>query len=414
MSQIAGIILALYIFIIAFNFVLDYLNVRSMRAPGKLPEVFTRYNDADVIARAGDYMVHNTWFGVASSVYNNALLLVFIFCGFLELYDRWIRSLGLGFIASGLLFFIPIFFSSTILNVPFALYRTFVLERRHGFSTTTPALWATDLLKSTVISLVIFALVASVGLWVVMMSPGSWWLWLWGFFLAFTVSMMYLSPYIIEPLFYKFTPIDDPELLEGIKGLLRKAGIRVSRVFKMDASRRTSHTNAYFAGLGSTKRIVLYDTLLEKLSKVEILAVLAHEAGHWKRRHLMKRLIFMEAASLLTLYVSFQLLGGGYINPIFGIEEGTFYSGVFLVGFISSIVLFPLSPVFFCISRRHETEADRYAGSLTRDPESMVLSLVKLSRDNLSNPRPHPLYVVFHYTHPPVVDRIRKIEEAMG
>jgi STE24 endopeptidase len=220
---------------------------------------------------------------------------------------------------------------------------------------------------------------------------------------------MYISPYVIEPLFNKFTPIEDKELEDKIKTIAEKVGIKVSRIFKMDASKRSKHTNAYFTGVGKVKRIILYDTLLEKMDKDEIIAVLAHEIGHWKKKHVLKRIIVSEAMAFVGLYISFEILQSDFLLRVFFIEEASFFAKMVILGFIGSIIGFPLGPLSNYFSRKHEGQADRFACELTGNPDSLASSLIKLSKDNLSNLHPHPLYAKFHYSHPPVVQRIREI-----
>jgi STE24 endopeptidase len=221
--------------------------------------------------------------------------------------------------------------------------------------------------------------------------------------------MMYISPYVIEPLFNKFTPIEEPDLEDRIKDLMQKADIRVSRVFKMDASKRSKHTNAYFSGIGKVKRIILYDTLLAKMNYDEILAVLAHEAGHWKKKHILKMIIVAEIVSFVGIYVSFRILQTDFLADLFQIKEATFFAKVVLLGFIGGILSFPFTPLGSYVSRRFERQADRYAHDLTENREAMASALIKLSRDNLSNLHPHPIYAAFYYSHPPVVQRVRDI-----
>ncbi|MFV1950773.1 MAG: M48 family metallopeptidase, partial [Nitrospinota bacterium] len=262
------------------------------------------------------------------------------------------------------------------------------------------------------ITSIIAGILISVGLWLVSSSPDYWWLWIWGFFLAFSLFIMYISPYVIEPLFNKFTPIDDEKLEERIKALAEKAGIKVSRIFKIDASKRSRHTNAYFTGIGRVKRIILYDTLLEKLDNDEVIAVLAHELGHWKKKHVLKRIIVSEAVAFVSLYISFKIIQTDFLLRLFSIESGSFFAKVVVLGFLGSIAAFFIGPISGYFSRRHEREADRFACELTGSPGSMAGSLIKLSKDNLSNLHPHPLYAAIYYSHPPVVQRIRKIRRA--
>lgn len=397
---------------LGFTYWLDYLNISHLRRTGAvIPPEFEGHIDQEALTRASDYTAENMRLGAVSSAVANIAVFVFVFAGVLPAYDSWIVSLGLPFVASGLVFFLALSFASTVLSVPFSLYRAFVLEKRYGFSTMTFGTWAGDFVKSLGLSAVITGALIAGTFWLVQESPRFWWLWGWGLFFSFSVFLMYVSPYLIEPLFNKFTPIEDGELVRAIEGVASGAGIRVDRVLRMDASRRTRHTNAYFTGIGRVKRIVMYDTLLEKLQRSEILSVLAHEIGHWRKRHVLKTLLVMESVSFVAMLVSYFVLESGILSRSFGIDGATFYAEVVLLLFIWSLVLFPLSPIAYAFSRRHETEADRFSWELTGEPESMVSSLVKLSKDNLSNLHPHPLYVTFHYSHPPVLERIRRIRE---
>jgi STE24 endopeptidase len=221
--------------------------------------------------------------------------------------------------------------------------------------------------------------------------------------------MMYISPYVLEPLFNKFTPIEDPVLEEKVTALMKKVNIKVSRVFKMDASKRSKHTNAYFSGIGRVKRIILYDTLLEKMDHDEILSVLAHEAGHWKKKHIIKMIVCVEIISLIGIYAGFVILKTDILTDIFNISQETFFAKLVLLGFVASIVSFPFTPLSSFISRRFEKEADQFAYELTGNPGAMESSFVKLSKDNLSNLHPHPLYAAMYYSHPPIVQRIKDI-----
>lgn len=410
MDNLLTALIIMYLAIAAFGYLLDYLNMRHLeRNALKIPPEFEGAVDADFLARARDYTVENTRSNAVVSVFNNVIVVCFLVFG-LGPYDSWISSLGLPFITSGIFFFLVLSLLETALSAPWGLYRTFRIEKKYGFNTTTMGLWAGDLLKSIVLSFVIGATLIAAGLWIVEASPSFWWLWVWLFFLAFTVFIMYVSPYVIEPLFNRFEEVRDAGLEEGIRSIMRKAGITVGRILKIDASKRTRHTNAYFTGIGRVKRIVLYDTLMEKLDRDELLTVLAHETGHWKKKHLLKTLAGMEAITLAALYISFRLLSEGFPGELFNMPGASFYASVLILVFIGSIAGFPLGPLSNYISRKHEREADEYAVRLSGNPEAMASSLVKLSRDNLSNLHPHPLYAAFHYSHPPMIERVREIK----
>ena len=391
---------------------LEYLNLSYMKKHGlSIPPEFKGEIDEDLLKKTQEYVAEKTRFSFISSLFGNIVLILFIFGGLLNLYNSWIASFDWSFIVSGMLFFLLLSYAGTILSIPFDLYTTFKIENKYGFNTSPPRLWLTDFIKSIVISTVIISIVVSAGLWFVKASPQFWWIWVWGFFLVFSLFMMYIAPYVIEPLFNKFTPIEEGGLEDRIKALMQRTKIRVSRVFKMDASKRSRHTNAYFSGIGRVKRIVLYDTLLDMMNQDEILAVLAHEAGHWKKRHVLKQIILMEIVSFIGIYIAFQVMQTDLLTNLFQIGQETFFVKVVLIAFIGSLVMYPLAPLSNLISRRFEREADKFACHLTENTEHMASALIKLSKDNLSNLHPHPFYAAFHYSHPPVVQRVREMKK---
>jgi STE24 endopeptidase len=243
-------------------------------------------------------------------------------------------------------------------------------------------------------------------------SPNSWWLWVWGFLALITLLLLYLSPVLIEPLFFKFQPLQKEQLAERVKSVMEQAGLQVDRVQQVDASRRSKHSNAYFTGIGRVKRIVLFDTLLEQMSDDEIIGVLAHEAGHWQLGHIWKRLLTMELVSLAVCWLAWHLLSWGGLAGLFGLGQISFVGQVVLLGFLGSLVSFPLTPLSSALSRRHEWQADRFALDLTGDPRPLAQALAKLCKENLSNLHPHPLYAWFYYSHPPVVARVARLSGA--
>ena len=374
-----------------------------------IPPEFEGYVDKELLKRVMDYTVEHTRFGFIGSVFNNIVVVIFIFGGLLDIYNSWFSSLGWPFVISGLLFFLILSYAGMFLSIPFSLYSTFKIENKYGFNTMTPKLWLTDFLKSILLSTVITGILVSVGLWLIQSSQNYWWIWVWGFFLIVSLFMMYISPYVIEPLFNKFTPIEEKGLEDKIKDLMQKVNIRVGRVFKMDASKRSRHTNAYFSGIGRVKRIILYDTLLEKMNHDEILSVLAHEAGHWKKKHVLKMIIAAEVLSFIGIYISFVILQTDFLTDLFQIKNGTFFAKIIVLGFIGGIISFALTPAGNFISRKFEREADRFAYQMTENKEAIISTFIKLSKDNLSNLHPHPLYAAFYYSHPPIVERIKEI-----
>lgn len=400
----------LYVAVVLFGYFLKYLNLRHLERYGaEIPEAFAGEIDGALLKKTRDYTVENSRFGFLESTFNNVVVLVFLFGGLLQIYNTYVLSLTGSFIVGGLLFFLLLTYASTILSIPFDLYSTFRIENKYEFNTVTPRIWVTDLFKSLLINTIFLGVLLAVAFWLIKAAPGTWWIWVWGFMLAFGIFMMYISPYVIEPLFNKYTPVDDPVLEDRIRELMAKVGIRVSRIFKMDASRRSKHTNAYFTGIGKVKRIVLYDTLLEKLTEEEIIAVLAHETGHWKKRHLLKGIIVSQVMVLIGAYLAYHFTQSDFLTDLFRVEPSSFFAKLVILGFLYSIVSFPLTPLLNLLTRYYEREADAFACSVTGDREGLATSLIKLAKDNLSNLHPHPWYAAFHYSHPPVVERVRRI-----
>ncbi len=410
------IVLIAYLGVVSFSYWLRYLNLTHLKLHGhEVPPEFTGNLDPAMLGKMSDYTVENSRFGLFESVFDTIILVVFLFGGLLTVYDRWIESLSGSFLGAGVLFALILTYVQTLLGIPFSLYRNFRIENKYGFNTMTLKLWCTDLAKGLVIGTVLGAVTVLGALWIISRSPDFWWFWVWLFFLGFSIFMMYISPFVIEPLFFKFEPLKVEGLEDRIRALMEKAGLRVSRVFQVDASRRSKHSNAYFTGIGKVKRIVLFDTLLEQMSQEEILAVLAHEVGHWKKKHVLKRIVMTEAMAFAGLYIAFRLVQSDLLPLLVGMTDGaSLYAKVLVLGFLASIVTFPFTPLFSWLSRRDEYESDRFAVELTGSPDAMASALVKLSKENLSNLHPHPLYASFYYSHPPVVERIQALKRGIG
>ena len=404
-------ILIVFLLIAVFRYWLRSLNLTYLKRHGHtVPPEFEGAIDPATLAKMSDYTVENSRFGLIESLLDDAILIVFLFGGLLAVYDRWITSLAPSFLWGGVAFFLVLQAAQTVIGIPFSLYRNFRIEKKYGFNTMTFRIWITDLLKSLGIGAVIGCIMVLVALAIVRGSPGWWWFWVWLFLLVFGIFMMYISPYVIEPLFFKFEPLTVEGLEERIKAVLAKAGLTVSRVFQVDASRRSTHSNAYFTGIGKVKRIVLFDTLLRQMSQEEILAVLAHEVGHWKKKHILKRMVMMEAMAFAGLLIAWYAVQGDLLPQLLGLSSLSFYAKLVVLGFIGSLVTFPITPLGSFFSRKHERESDRFAVEITGDAGAMASALVKLSKENLSNLHPHPLYAAFYYSHPPVVERIRQLK----
>ena len=398
----------------AVTYWLRHINLNHLKRHGAtVPEGLEAVINAETLAKTVAYTFDSSSLGLWESLFDNLLLVLFLFGGLLGLYDRFITGLSAHPVLQGVLFFIIISWLQTVLESPFSLYSAFVVEARHGFNTLTPKLWLIDLLKSQLIGTIITGLLLGVVFTLIGWSSSHWWLWVWGFLALFTLFMMFISPYVIEPLFNKFEPVVEEGLEEDIKVMMARAGLQVGKVMQMDASKRSRHSNAYFTGIGKVKRIVLYDTLIKQMTHAEIVAVLAHEIGHWKKGHIRKRLLLTEAGVLAGSWIVFHALSWQGLPGLLGYNNLSLAARLVILGFIASLVLFPFSPLSAWLSRRDEYAADRFAVELTDDPDSLASALIKLSAENLSNLHPHPLYASFYYSHPPVVERVRKLRSAL-
>ncbi|MBI5017578.1 MAG: M48 family metallopeptidase [Deltaproteobacteria bacterium] len=406
-------LLAAYLLVLTAEYALKALNLRHLKAVGHLvPEGFEGEVDAATLAKTSAYTFDKSRVALVESAVESAIFLLFLFAGWLGVYDRWIGSLVASPIGGGVLFFVGLTLIQSVLGIPFGAYDTFRIESRHGFNATTPGLWVADLVKGLAVSAALIALVTAGALGLVRWSPGAWWLWVWGFFVGVSVLMLFLSPYVIEPLFFRFQPVQKEGIEEEIRRLMDKAGLTVGRVFQVDASRRSRHSNAYFTGIGRVKRVVLFDTLLDQMSPAEIVAVLAHEVGHWKRRHVIQRLGLTAGLALAGLYLAFRLVGWGGVPGLVGLDAASLPAQAVILWLVAGIAGFFVTPFFSALSRRNEREADRFACELSGDPGALASALIKLSRENLANLHPHPLYAAFYLSHPPVVERVRVLRAA--
>lgn len=402
------LLFSLFAITTAFTYWLRHINLAHLKKHGAIvPAGFEATISQETLAKTVAYTFESSRLGLWESLFDNLLLVLFLFGGVLQLYDRLILGFGTAPLLQGVLFFIILSWLQTVLEVPFSLYGTFVVEARHGFNTMTAKLWIVDLLKSQLIGTLITGLLLSVVFALIGWSSAHWWLWVWGFLALFTLFMMFISPYVIEPLFNKFEPVTEEGLEDDIRAMMEKAGLRVGSVMQMDASKRSRHSNAYFTGIGKVKRIVLFDTLIKQMSHAEIVAVLAHEIGHWQKGHIWKRLLLAEAGALAGSWIAFRALAWEGLPGLLGYDSLSLAARLVILGFIASIVMFPLTPFSSWLSRRDEYEADRFAIDITGDPEPLASALIKLSAENLSNLHPHPLYAAFYYSHPPVVERVR-------
>lgn len=384
-------------------------HVRAHRAA--VPDAFATTVPLDKHERAADYTVARTRFGIVDDWLGVALLLIWTVGGGLEWLDTLVRGAGFGPVATGTLFLLGAFLIMGALDLPSSLYSTFVLEERFGFNRTTLRTFMTDLVKHAALLILIGAPLAAAVLWLMQAMGSYWWLYVWVLWTGFTLFMTWAYPAVIAPLFNKFSPLDDQTMRDRIEGLLARTGFKSNGVFVMDGSARSAHGNAYFTGFGRTKRIVFFDTLLKQLAAPEVEAVLAHELGHFRLRHVVKRIMLVFAASLLGLALLGWLIGQPWFYDGLGMSRPSTHAALMLFMLAGPVFVFWLQPLSARLSRRHEYEADDYAIRQS-DRNALIAALVKLYQENAATLTPDPLHSAFYDSHPPALARIRHLQTA--
>ncbi len=377
-----------------------------------VPEAFCdRISLADH-QKAADYTGAGVRLGMIEILYATTLLLLWTLGGGLQLLDNWWAGQGYTPINTGIAVLVSAFLIMALLDLPTTLYHTFVLEERFGFNHTHIGTFIGDLLKQGLLMAVIGVPLAWVALNLMASAGTLWWLYLWLVWVGFSLFMMWAYPAFIAPLFNKFTPLADDSLRERIQRLLDQCGFRSQGIFVMDGSRRSGHGNAYFTGFGRNKRIVFFDTLLESLEPAEIEAVLAHELGHFKRKHVQKRLLSMMAMSLAGLALLGWLIGQTWFYQGLGVQQPSHHMALLLFLLVSPVFTFVLQPLFSLWSRKHEFEADDFAAEQA-DARDLIKALVKLYQENANTLTPDPLYSAFHDSHPPAPVRVAHLSTRM-
>jgi STE24 endopeptidase len=376
-----------------------------LRNRAQVPEDFKDQINLDEHQKAADYTVAKNKFGNLSLIFEVVILLLWLPAGLLNRLDLYIQTLSDNEIYRGLLVFAAFLFLNFLISLPEKLYSTFVLEEKFGFNKTTPKIFVTDLMKGMVVgSLIGFPFLYM--LLKIMTGLGTyWWVWAWAFMMSFQILMLWAYPSVIAPLFNKFSELDNQDLKSVIEKLLTKIGFEHSGIFVMDASKRSSHGNAYFTGFGKTKRIVFFDTLLKQLNPEELEAVLAHELGHFKLKHIFKMILF----SAILSFIGFAVIGKLYFMQDFYqahfISTQSSYMALLLFSLVSPLYTFFLTPITASRSRKHEYEADSFAAKYS-DANQLVKALVKLYKENASTLTPDPMYSKFYYSHPTANERI--------
>ena len=370
-----------------------------------VPEDFADRIPLDAHRKAADYTCAKTRAGLAELGVSSLLLLTWTLGGGLDLLDSLIRAYNLPGLWAGTVFILAVMLIASLLDLPFSLYRTFSLEQRFGFNKMTIKLFTSDLLKNTLLALAIGVPLVMLVLWFMDNSGAWWWLYVWLTWLGFNLVMVWAYPAFIAPLFNKFRSLDNAELAARIAALLDRNGFTSNGIFVMDGSSRSTHGNAYFTGLGASKRIVFFDTLVDELSPDEIEAVLAHELGHFKCGHIKKRLAILGATFLAGFAILGMLLEQPWFYTGLGVSEPSTYTALTLFVLVAPAFTFFLQPLFSSVSRKHEFEADDFAKAQVQ-AGSLVNALVKLYRENANTLTPDPVYSAFHDSHPPAPIRI--------
>ena len=376
-----------------------------------LPEGFEKVYNKNKYAKSQKYLKINSQFSLFSSSFSFFIIMIIIHFGVFGFLDDFVRAKSSNSIYSGLVFFGILFIINDIINLPFSFFKNFVIEEKFGFNKMTISIFIKDKLKS-------YLLVFFIG-GITMFSILSFfyyfetygWLIVWIFLTIFSIIIQPIFIHLIAPMFNKFSPLNDGELKSAITKYSKKINFQISRIDVMDGSKRSNHSNAYFTGFGKSKRIALFDTLINNHSIEEIVSVVAHEAGHYKKKHIFFGMILGVIQTGLMLFLFNFIINEVALYKVFGVSEPSIYSGLVFFGLLFTPINMILSLISLSISRKNEFEADQYALDTTNNPQALISMLKGLASDNLSHLTPHPFTVFLQYTHPPIYERVKKIEK---
>ena len=393
--------------------IIDLLNAGHVTTD--LPKEFADSYDSNSYAKSQRYLRDNARFDVITDTFTTLISLLFVLLGGFNLVDRAARLAGDGEILPGLVFAGIIMLGSQLLSIPLSAYGTFVIEEKYGFNKTTVRTFILDILKSWLIGAIIGIPVFIGTLWLFDSAGSLAWLYCWIGITAVQLFSAFIAPVVIMPLFNKFIPLEEGELKTAVEEYARAHDFRMKGLFKIDGSRRSTKTNAFFTGFGKYRRIALFDTLIEKHTVPELVSVLAHEMGHYKKGHIMKSMLTSMATTGLMLFLlSLFLKNHGLFEAFRMTGSPSVYASLFFFGYLFTPISMAISVARSALSRKREYEADAYAVETYDHPDAMISALKKLSVANLSNLTPHPAKVVLSYSHPPVLERIRAISKLQG
>lgn len=406
---------AVFLFaIVAYVGLSYYLHMRQIRAInkyfGQVPKQFSKKISLQQHQKAGNYTKAKLGFSLKQTIFGIAILLLWTLGGGLDLLDKFLVQFGLGPIWLGVVFMLSFIFINYLIEIPLSFYKTFVLEEKFGFNNSTKKIFLSDMVKGLLLGVLIALPLVYLILYLMNVSGGWWWFFVWLVLVAVSMLMMWVYPNYIAPLFNKFKALDNKGLTTKITTLLAKTGFSSNGIFVMDGSKRSSHGNAYFTGLGKQKRIVFFDTLLKGLSDNEILAVLGHELGHFAHKHIKKQMIGAFIIMLVALAILGYLIDQHWFYQGLGVDTYTNYLALILFLLISPVFSFFIQPLQNSLSRKHEYQADAFAAKHT-NADDLILALVGLYRDNASTLTPDSYYSLFYDTHPSASLRISHLKK---
>ena len=406
-----------YYYIIIFAIIIEYLlsSVSSIldikNITPTIPSDFKKAYDQEKYILSQDYLKARTRFGLFSSTFSLILIMIVIHSDIFGLLDQMVRGQSDSYVLQGLLFIGIIYFFQDIVSLPFSIYHTFVIEERFGFNKTTLNLFIIDKIKGYAIFIVLGSIVITPVLYFFHVYGDIGWLIAWSILTLFMIAVQPLFVHVIAPMFNKFTPLEEGELRSAIEKYTAKVNFPLARIDIMDGSKRSAHSNAYFTGFGKSRRIAIFDTLVEKHSTNEIVSVVAHEVGHYKLKHVLQGTILGIVETGIMLFAFNLIMNDISLFQVFGVSQLSVHAGLVFFSMLYAPVSMFTSIVTTAISRKNEYEADKYSYDTTNNREALVSMLIGLSANNLSHLTPHPLKVFLSYSHPPVVDRIKAVNQ---
>lgn len=408
LNVVAYIILAALFLDLVVHTVADVLNLRQTGT--QLPDEFEGYYDAERYKQSMEYAMVNTRFKWVVSGFNLVLFLAFWFVGGFAVLDQWVRTIVESEVLRGLIFIGGLGFAKALVSLPFSVYSTFVIESRFGFNKTTPKVFVSDTIKQFLLAIVIGGLLLAGVLAFFVYAGDAAWLYCWIAVAVFMLAMQFVVPTWIMPLFNRFEPLESGPLRDAIYEYAEKINFPVKNIYVMDGSKRSGKSNAFFAGFGSHRKIVLFDTLIENHTVQELVAVLAHEMGHYKKKHILWMLVAAVAQVGLLFYLLSIFINSPMLAEAFFLENVSVYAGLVFFALLYSPIDFVISLFFQAFSRKNEYGADAFAVETTKDPAAMKRTFKKLASHNLANLNPHWFYVALNYSHPPIMARLDAID----